>query len=322
MKFQAKTKAALVTSVLMPLMVTASHAQEGQWQPERNITYIVQAGVGGGSDIVARTLVQIIDELDLVPTNIVVENRAGGAGTIAYSYIAQQTGDPHYLGGVGVSFFTTPLLGSSPVNYTSFTPVAAFAYSPYILVVRDDSPIQSIPDIAERQGLTSGTAATVSDPTLLSRMLSNEIDTEIRVVPFDGGGEILAAVLGGHIDIFFASPGEIMEQLNAGTLRPLAVSSPERMELLPDVPTFEELGYAIDHVQLRGLIMPADIPPEALDYWQDTLRQVTASEQWQERYIDRFGEISIFLDSEEFAEQMERTSDMYTVMMQDLGLID
>ncbi|UOK73542.1 tripartite tricarboxylate transporter substrate binding protein [Ancylobacter polymorphus] len=289
--------------------------------PAKNFQYIVQTGVGGGSDILARTLAKILHEEKLIPTNVLVENRPGGSGAIAYSYIAGQKASPYVLGGVGVSFFTTPLLGKMPVNYKDFTPLAAIARSPYILAVRADSPIKSVADIKTKSGLTTGTSGAVSDPALLATMTAQQLGTQIRAVPYDGEGEVLAALLGGHIDLIYGNPNEILEQIKAGALRPLAVSSPDRLTSLPDVPTFKEQGYDIVHTQLRGIIMPKDVPPEAVAYWEGVLKKVAEGDAWKTQYIQRFNEEPIFLNSAEFAKQMDVTSARYEKLMKELKLI-
>jgi len=289
--------------------------------PEKNFQYIVQTGVGGGSDILARTLAKILHDEKLIPTNVLVENRPGGSGAIAYSYIAGQRANPYVLGGVGVSFFTTPLLGKMPVNYKDFTPLAAIARSPYILAVRADSPIKSVADIKTRSGLTTGTSGAVSDPALLATMTAQQLGIQIRAVPYDGEGEVLAALLGGHIDLIYGNPNEILEQVKAGALRPLAVSSPERLTSLPDVPTFKEQGYDIVHTQLRGIVMPKDAPPEAVAYWEGVLKKVAEGDAWKKQYIERFNEEPIFLNSVEFGKQMDITSARYEKLMKELKLI-
>lgn len=310
-------KAALAAAALLSGLGSAV----AENYPAKNFQYIVQTGVGGGSDVLARTLAKILHDEKLIPTNVLVENRPGGSGAIAYSYIAGQKGNPYVLGGVGVSFFTTPLLGKMPVNYKDFTPLAAIARSPYILAVKADSPIKSVADIKQHPGLTTGTSGAVSDPALLATMTAQQLGTQIRVVPYDGEGEVLAALLGGHINLIYGNPNEILEQLKAGTLRPLAVSSPERLTSLPDVPTFKEQGYDIVHTQLRGIVMPKDVPPEAVAYWEGVLKKVAESDAWKTQYVQRFNEEPIFLNSVEFGKQMEITSARYEKMMRELKLI-
>jgi len=303
---------------VQPMLGAVAQAED---YPSKTMNYIVAFGVGGGSDIIARTMVKVIDDKKLIPVKMLVENRPGGSGAIGYSFINAQKGDPYYLGGVGVSFFTTPLLGQMPLSYRDFTPLAAIARSPYILAVLADSDIKSIDDIKKATGLTIGTAGAVSDPALLSHMLNKATGASIKVVPYDGEGEVMAAVLGKHLDLLFGNPNEILEQVNAGTMRAIAVTSAERMSSLPDVPSFSELGYDIVHTQLRGIVMPKDVPAEAVTYWEGILKTVAESPEWRAQYVDRFNEIPIFLDSKAFEAEIIETSARYEALMKELGLI-
>ncbi|MBD9528579.1 tripartite tricarboxylate transporter substrate binding protein [Paracoccus sp. PAR01] len=307
--------AALLTA--SQFAITAAQASD---YPAKDIQYVVTAGVGGGSDILARTLAKVIQEKQLIPVNILVENRTGGSGAVGYSYINAQEGNSYTLGGVGVSFFTTPLLGKMPINYKNFTPLAAIARSPYILAVANTSPIKTIDDLKAAKGLKIGTAGAVSDPAILAHITNKQLGTDIKVVPYDGEGEVIAAILGGHLDLLYGNPNEILEQVKAGTLRPLAVTSPERMTSLAEVPTFKELGYDIVHTQLRGIIMPSGVPAETVAYWEGILKTVAESPEWQAQYVDRFNETPLYLNSAEFGAAMVETSARYESVMRDLGL--
>ncbi|NDV86574.1 tripartite tricarboxylate transporter substrate binding protein [Aurantimonas aggregata] len=308
------------TTAIGLVAASASFAQDGAgWVPEEPVTFVVPFGAGGGSDVLARTIATVINDLDIVPTSINIENHPGGSGAIGYNHLAQQSGNPHVLGTVSVSFFTTPLMGGSPVNYEDFTPVAGIAMSPYILVVPEDSPIKSIDDIKSADRLTTGTVGVVSDAALLSRMISDKADVTVDAVPFDGEGEVLSSLLGKHVDFMFANPGEVTPQIEAGTLRAVAVSTAERLPSLPDVPTLQESGLDIEHVQLRGVVMPPEVPEEAVAYWEDVFKQVAESDAWKEQYLDRFGDEPRFASSEEFAEILKETNDLYAGMMEQTG---
>lgn len=292
-----------------------------QEYPSRDIEMIIPFGVGGGSDTLARTIASVIGEKQLLPVQILPENRPGGSGAVGYGYVGQQQGNDHLIATVSVSFFTTPLLGASPVSYEDFTPLAAISYSPYILAVPTSSPYESVEDLASAGRLTTATVGVVSDAALLADMLSEEIGIQIDAVPFDGEGEALAAVLGGHVDIVFMNPSELLSQTEAGALRPLAVSSAERVEAFPDVPTFVELGHDIEHVQLRGLVMPGGVSEEVVAYWEGILEEVATSDEWREQYIERYFDSPAYLNSEEFAELIEQTNDRYREIMEEQGLI-
>jgi len=106
-------------------------------------------------------------------------------------------------------------------------------------------------------------------------------------VPFNSGGEVTTALMGGHIDAAVENPNEIVSQIEAGKARHLAVAAQKRLKDAPDVPTFAEKGYKFYWEQMRGVVGPANMPPEAVKWWQDTLKKVVATEKWQKDYIKR-----------------------------------
>ena len=115
--------------------------------PEKAITLVVHAGPGGGSDIFARVLAAANDKHKLLPQPIVVENRPGGSGAVAFAYVAGKKGDPYFLLTTVASFLSTPLLGLSPITYRNFTPIANFAFDDNLLIVNVNSKFKSIKDI-------------------------------------------------------------------------------------------------------------------------------------------------------------------------------
>ena len=315
-------RALIVAAVaVLPLGCASDVSRETTAYPARDVTIIVPFGAGGGSDVLSRTIANVIRELKLVPVNLLVENRPGSSGAIGYTYVAKQARNPYTLATVSVSFFTTPLLGASEVTYKNFTPVAAIAMSPYIMAVRAASPIKSFEDIRKARRLTTGTVGVVSDPVLLARMLQNATGVTIDTVPFDGEGEVMTAALGGHIDFMLGNPGEVLPQIEAGTLRPIAVSTPGRLQSLTDTPSFKQLGYDIEHVQLRGVVMPPDVPAATVAFWEDALRKVAESEQWKRDYLDRFRDEPRFVGSNEFGQVLANTNELYVKLMTELGLL-
>ena len=106
-------------------------------------------------------------------------------------------------------------------------------------------------------------------------------------MPFNSGGEVTAALMGGHIDAGVMNPNEIVAQIEAGKAKNLAVAAHKRLADAPDVPTFAEKGYAFYWEQMRGVVGPANMAPEAVAWWQDTLKKVTATKKWQEPTTSR-----------------------------------
>lgn len=289
--------------------------------PEREVTLIVQGSAGGGSDIIARTIANIIQKKNLVPKPIIVENRPGGGGAVGYTYVAKRPGDPYFIGTIGGSFFTTPLLGQSPVTYKDFTPIAAIAADPYVMAVTKESGITSLDGIKKLGTVRVGTTGVVTDPGLIAKLLEEKLGIKTRNIPFGGDGEVLAALLGGHIDVQFGNPSEILSQVKAGKLVPLAVSSGARLGQLADVPTFKELGIDIDITQLRGLVMPKGMSPEVVSFWEKVMKEVAESPEWKAEYIDRNNSLPVFLDSAAFGAEMPKLNDMYADFMKKTGTL-
>lgn len=317
----AKQSLRSVAGIAGAMALLAGTAAMAEDYPAREITFVVQGSAGGGSDIIARTIANIIQQQALVPTRIIVENRPGGGGAVGYNFIAQRKGDPYFIGTIGSSFFTTPLLGQSPVNYKDFTAVAAIAEDPYVMVVRADSPLKSLEDVKAAKSIRIGTTGVVTDPGLIGAQLRDSLGIEVRAIPFGGDGEVLAALLGQHIDVQFGNPSEVLSQIQAGELRAIAVSSAARLPILPDVPTFRELGQEVEVTQLRGLVMPADVPAEAVAFWEGVMRKVADSDGWKTDYIERNGSLPLFLDHAALTARMPEQSAMYEAFMKDVAAI-
>ncbi len=162
--FGTAVGAAILTSTIWAPAFAATY-------PEREVTLIVQGSAGGGSDIIARTIANIIQKKKLSPTPIIVENRPGGGGAVGYTYVAKRQGDPYFIGTIGGSFFTTPLLGQSPVNYEAFTPIAAIAADPYVMAVSAKSGITSLDQVKALKTVRVGTTGVVTDPGIIAKML-------------------------------------------------------------------------------------------------------------------------------------------------------
>jgi len=289
--------------------------------PEKNIRFVIPFGPGGGSDVLARTIGGVIKDLKLMPVDFIYENLPGSSGARGYRDVARRQGDAYQLATVSTSFFTTPLLGGAPFTLEQFTPVSAIAMSPYVLVVRTDSNIRSLEDLPQQKRLTTGSIGVVSDARLLSDMLASEMAVRVDVVPFDGEGEIIAGILGGHIDFMWGNLSEVLPQVQAGTMRAIAVSTGVRLAALPDVPSFKEKGLQIEHAMLRGVVMPKGVPAEVVKYWEAVFEKVAASDLWKERYLERFKDQLRYEGAEQFAQSLTQTRDGYAEILKKLGLL-
>jgi putative tricarboxylic transport membrane protein len=140
-------------------------------------------------------------------------------------------------------------------------------------------------------------------------------------VPFNSGGEVTTALMGGHIDAAVENPNEIVAQVEAGKAKNLAVAARKRLADAPDVPTFAEKGYEFYWEQMRGVVGPANMAPEAVKWWQDTLRKVTQTKKWQEQYIKRNLLTPVAWTGEEANKYLDSLHAKYEQALRGLGAV-
>lgn len=261
--------------------------------PTKNVEVVVPFAPGGGTDNLMRTITGIIDENKWSPVALNVNNRVGGSGTVGYSYLIGKKGDSHVIAGATPMVVSGKLQGRLAGNHRdAMTVLMIVAIDELTLAVRSESPHKTIEDFVAaaraRPGeLTVGGTGTHNEDHIFAHLFEQAAKVKVKYVPFNSGGEVTAALMGGHIDAGVMNPNEIVAQVEAGKARNLAVAARKRMADAPDVPTFAEKGFPFYWEQMRGVVGPANMAPEAVAWWQDTLKKVTATKKWQDDYIKR-----------------------------------
>jgi putative tricarboxylic transport membrane protein len=261
--------------------------------PTKNIEVVVPFAPGGGTDNLMRMITGIIDENKWSPAPINVNNRAGGSGAIGYNYLINKKGDPHVVAGATPMIVSGKIEGRLPGNHRdAMTILMIVAIDELMLSVRDESPYKTVDDFvkaarAKPGGLTVGGTATLTEDHIFTYLFEKAAKIQVKYVPFNSGGEVTTALMGGHIDAAVENPNEIVAQIEAKKARNLAVAARKRLQDAPDVPTFAEKGYEFYWEQMRGVVGPANMAPEAVKWWVDTLKKVTETKKWQEQYIKR-----------------------------------
>ncbi len=261
------------------------------WAPSRPIELVAHNGPGSGPDLFARALVTTMEQERILPGRVQVANRVGGGGATAMNYIMERRGDPHVLGVWTSLWLSLPLVqAEARALATDMTAIARIAIEPALMVVRADGPHQTAADFfnAARarpgQVRQSGGSPTARD-ALVRQLLMAQTGARWAFVSFPSGGERMAALLGGHVDMMIAEPSEAGEQVRAGRLRVVAQVTENRLPGFPDVPTLREAGFPItDVVQARGVLAPPGIPAEAVEFYQDLFKRTSESPAWQ-RYL-------------------------------------
>jgi tripartite-type tricarboxylate transporter receptor subunit TctC len=234
----------------------------------KSIKFVVPYPAGGNTDIMARILAEQIGRTQ--GATIVVENRPGAVSIVGTEAVARATPDGNTL------LISTPPLIINPhlrtVSYdalSSFEPICYLAREPMLIVVNSTSPYRTFADLlgaarARPAQLTLAAVGPASTFHLTFELLKRAANIDMTFVPYPGSGPATNALLGEHITSVFGTYAAVAQQLNSGRLRALATASRTRIEPLPDVPTFAELGYDIDADTWSGVVAPAKTPQEAI----------------------------------------------------------
>lgn len=214
---------------------------------------------------------------------VVVENRPGAAGTIGLAAVARGKSDGNVLGLLALQSAVAPaLIKALPYDtLRDLAPVRQLSWVNNVLVVSGDSPFASLDDVV-RAGrsaqLTFASGGNGTPAHLAAELFAQEARVQVRLVPFNGASAGVHAVLGGHVQMMFATAPAAAGLLHAGKLRALAAAAPERLPLLPNVPTLVESGFPGAHMRdWHGLVAPAGTAPDRIDRLAKALDKVLAS---------------------------------------------
>ena len=323
MKTGMRVVAVAVMAILLGLTVVAGGEAAGF--PEKPITLVVHAGAGGGSDIFSRTMSAANDKEKYLPQPIVVENKPGGSGAISFAYVAGKKGDPYFMLTAVTSFLTTPILRKSQIGYKDFTPLANFAFDEYLLMVKGDSKYKTVKDViafakANPKRMTVGGTQLGSSDSVCSYLLEKAAGIQLNYIVFNSGGEVNAALMGGHIDMAVSNPGEALELAKANKVRLLGVYSEKRLPGAPDVPTLKEQGLDATYVQNRGLVAPAGIPEDARKTIEAAFQKYMKSETFK-KYVDENMLSEAWMDGPTFGKWLDKEHARYSELLKEMGLL-
>lgn len=222
--------------------------------PERAVSIIVPYSPGGTTDYVARMLAKRMSEVS--GKSFIVENRPGASGTIATSFVMRAKADGYTLLMNDTTYAMLPAvfkkLSWDPIK--DIAPIANVASTPVVLIVPAASPFRTVNDLIKAarekpQALTFGSGGKGSSTHLAAEVFQHEAGVKLLHVPYKGAGEALLALVGGTVDVEISATPTAIPQVKSGKVRALAISSPQRLPQLPDVPTFAEAGLPNYQVQ-------------------------------------------------------------------------
>jgi len=293
--------------------------------PSRPMEFVVHTSAGGGTDILARVVADILTRNKWITQPITVSNRAGGGGAIAYTYIKNKRGDPHAVMAVAsLTLLTVGLRPDLQLGLEHYTPIAFLAQDPQAVMVSADSPYKTFKEFVdagkrEPGALVAGVTSPGGSGQLLVWLIERASGAKYKTVSFKGGSEAIMQVMGGHVAFTTENISEAVSAVESKKLRVLAVSSGQRLSIVPEVPTLKELGYDIHLGTGRGFAMAAGVPKEAASYFEAQLEKVYKSPEWKDHTARHLWE-NLWMGSADYAKHLAFRRTQQLEFLQAIGL--
>lgn len=308
---------------------SAAYAQAA-WRPDKPVEIVVPTGASGINDANARLIQKALQERKLVPTPVVVMNKAGGNQNLAVVYMTQRPADPHFIFYSTATVFTNQLAGVSTIPYTELTPLSLLLVDYSVITVKADSPIKNMRDLVDKLKADPGSIAfgvvAIGGPNHLAAaqaVRSAGIDPKkLRMVVFKTNAESMTATVGGHIQAVVSSVSAALPQMEAGNTRMLGVTATQRQPgAIANVPTMREQGINASGISnWRGLFGTKGISAAQISYWEDAISKVVVQDDWKNQ-LEHNNLESRFMRSREFTKYLETEYASTRAAMNDLGLV-
>jgi len=287
---------------------------------------MVPNSAGGGYDQTARTAAQIMEETE-ISSGMEVFNLEGAGGTVGLARTVSESGNGDLAMLMGLGVVGASYTNQSEATLTETTPLAKLIEEPGAIMVPADSEFQTIDDLVEAWkadpgGLAVGGGSNPGGPDhLLPMQLAQAVGVEpssVNFVSYDGGGDLLPAILGSKLDFATSGAGEFKDQIETGEIRVLAVSSEEPVEGI-DAPTLTEAGIGLVFTNWRGIVAPPEIDDADRDAWIAALEEMHGTEEWKAA-LETNGWTDAFITGDEYAEFLTEQDQRVADVLKELGL--
>jgi putative tricarboxylic transport membrane protein len=316
-----------VHGALLSAALGLSLVAMGQAQDIETLRILVPAAPGGGWDQTGRALQQALQSRKLV-NRVTVENRTGAGGTIGLAqFVSSHKSDPHALMVTGMVMVGAILLNKSPMDLSRVTPIARLIGEYEVIVVPADSKIQSFKDLITQLrnspgSVSWGGGSAGGTEQILAAMIAQAAGVDasrINYIPYSGGGEALAAILGGHVTVGVSGYGEFAAQIQARRLRPLALSADKRIPGI-NIPTLKEQGFDVELSNWRAVFGAPEITEAQKQRLVALLQQAVKTDSWQDT-IKRNQWTDLFLAGNDFKSFLGAEQTRIGKTMESIGLI-
>jgi len=283
-------KAVIAVAAVFSIVSVSALAQ---YKPSKPVEFVTHTGPGGGGDVLARFIANAIEKENIAPIRMQVVNKTGGGGLTAMAYLAEKKGDDHTIAIFTGLWFTNPLMRKeAKFAMKDLTPIVRLVTEPALVAVKADSPTKTLKDFIDaakqKPGEMKQSGGSIgSRDWLVRQVLMKNTGANWAYISFPGGGERIAAVLGGHVNMMVIEPQEAGEHIRAGNMRVIAQVAEKRLQAYANVPTIKEAGFDVINVpQVRGIVAPPGIPADAIKYWEDLFAKLIETPTWKKYLAD------------------------------------
>jgi len=313
----------LATAVVLSAGLTAA---SGAFALD-DVKIIAPAKPGGGWDQTARAMQEVMQSAGIAKA-VTVENVAGAGGIVGLSQLAdKEKGNSNVLMVNGLVMVGAILTNQSTVTLEQTTPIARLTGEYEVIVVPKASDIQNLGQLVEKlkadpASVAWGGGSAGGTDHILAGLIAQAVGadaTKINYVPFSGGGEALAAIMGGHVTAGISGLSEWIGQIQAGELRALAISSAEKVEGV-DIPTLKEQGVNVDLANWRAVVAPPGIDDAGKQALVEAVDAMVKSDGWKKVLADK-GWMDLYMSGDDFAKYLADENARVTAILKTLGLV-
>jgi putative tricarboxylic transport membrane protein len=331
-----KAAAAITCLSLSAISVTTlTSTQALAWEPTKSVEFIVPAGTGGGADQMARMIQGIIQKNNLMKQPVVVINKSGGAGAEGFLDVSGSNRNPHKIIITLSNLFTTPLATGVPFSWKDMTPVAMLALDNFILWVNAEQQYKTPKDLidaAKSGGANSskmGGTGSKQEDQIITAAIEQATGATFTYIPYKGGGDVAAQLVGNHITASVNNPIEAVAQWRAGALRPLCVFDSQRIDLKEpiannmswnDVPTCKESGLDVEYTMLRGIFTSPGVNADQIKYYVELFQKVRETPDWKD-FMAKGAFNTTFMTGDEYKTWLAKAETTHKGLMEKAGFL-
>jgi tripartite-type tricarboxylate transporter receptor subunit TctC len=314
-------------ALLVSLFASTGVAQDGY--PTKPITMVVPFPPGGVAEIVGRPLASIMEKSLRQP--VVLVNRPGAGGAVGMASVAKGAPDGYtiLMGLSSISIFPVSdrINGKTPAyELKDFAPIALITADPTVLVVRTDGPYNTLKEFVDAAKANPGkinysSSGVYGTLHVAMEIFANAAGIKLFHIPYQGGGPAVTALLGGQVEALASGPAAAIGQIKGGKMRALASWSDRRLDLLPEIPTFKELGYEAEFYIWTGVFVPASTPAPIASRLRQVVREAATSADFKAA-MEKVSTPVANLDAPEFQKYWERDAARLKVALEKIGKVE